>query len=119
LSEIDPFLIYHTEPDLWGYMIRWALAILAVAVVVRVLFWRRSDFCIATKGGRVSYRGRIPLAFRAECDEFLLRDLAIRDPIRVYGCRMKTGWRVWFRGRIGEGEKQRMRNFIVTRLRAS
>jgi hypothetical protein len=32
---------------------------------------------------------------------------------------MKTGWRVWFRGRIGEGEKQRMRNFIVTRLRAS
>ena len=119
MDEIDLFSTYHTEPALWGYVIRWALALLTVVIFFRLFFWRRSDFCIATKGGRVSYRGRIPLAFRAECDEFLLRDLAIRDPVRVYGCRMKTGWRVWFRGRIGEGEKQRMRNFIVTRLRAS
>ena len=65
------------------------------------------------------YRGRVPLAFRSECNEFFLRDLGIRGPAKVYGLRERTGWRLWFRGHIGEGEKRRIRNFIVTRLRAS
>jgi hypothetical protein len=119
VAEIDPFLNYPGTPDLWGSLIRWGLAILAVGIVIRLLFWRRSDFCIETKNGKVNYRGRVPVAIRAECNEFLLRDLGIEGPARIYGCRMPSGWRVWFRGRIGEGEKQRVRNFIVTRLRAS
>jgi hypothetical protein len=95
------------------------MAIVAIGFVVSLLFWRRSDFCIETKNGKVSYRGRVPLAFRSECDEFLLRDLRISGPTRIYGSRLPGGWRVWFRGPIGEGEKQRVRNFIVTRLRIS
>jgi len=104
------------ESDVWGYVIRCGLAGVALAVVVRLFFWRRSDFCIDVKGDKVAYHGRFPLAFRSECNELLLQDLAIHGPARIYAVREKSGWRLWFRGRIGDGQKQRIRNFILTRL---
>jgi len=112
----QPFVNDGFESDVWGYVIRYGLAAVALAVVVRLFFWRRSDFCIDVKGDKVAYHGRFPFAFRSECDELLLRDLAIHGPARIYAIREKSGWRLWFRGRIGEGEKQRIRNFILTRL---
>jgi hypothetical protein len=104
------------DPNLWDYALHLGLAVVVVAVAVRLFFWRRSDFCIVVKQGAVTYRGRIPLALRPACSEFLLNDLALQGPARVYAIKQKSGWRIWFRGRIGDGEKQRIRNFIVTRL---
>jgi hypothetical protein len=116
VDESQPFPGNGFELDAWGYVIRCGLSAIAIAVVVRLFFWRRSDFCIEVKGDKVAYHGRFPLAFRSECNELLLQDLAIHGPARIYAAREKSGWRLWFRGRIGDGEKQRIRNFILTRL---
>jgi hypothetical protein len=116
LDGIDPLLPDGVHPSVWEHLIRLGLAAIAIAVVVRVFFWRKSDFCIEVKRGKVTYRGSIPFSIQPECSDFLLHDLAIQGPARVYAIRMKSGWRTWFRGRIGDGEKQRIRNFIITRL---
>jgi hypothetical protein len=116
VDESQPFPDNGFEPDLWGYVLRYGLAAVALAVVVRLFFWRRSDFCIEVKRDKITYDGRFPSALRPACSEFLLQDLAIRGPARIYAIRQKSGWRLWFRGHIGEGEKQRIRNFITTRL---
>ena len=116
MGESQPFLDNGFEPDVWGYVIRYGLGAIALAVIVRLFLWRRSDFRIEVKGGKITYDGRIPLAIRPACSEFLLQDLGIQGPARIYAIRQKTGWRLWFSGHIGEGEKQRIRNFITTRL---
>jgi Protein of unknown function (DUF3634) len=114
VDDLNPFL--DDRPGILEYAMRWGVAAVAVAVVVGLFFWRRSDFCIEVKSGKVAFHGKFPLAIRPACAEFLLRDLAIDGPARVYAIRQKDRWRLWFRGGIGEGEKQRIRNFIVTRL---
>jgi hypothetical protein len=103
-------------PRLWEYALELGVVIVVLAIVVRLFFWRRSDFCIVVKKGTVEYHGRIPLAFQPACKEFLLHDLALQGPARVYAVKQKSGWRLWFRGKIGDGEKQRIRNFVLTRL---
>ena len=72
--------------------------------------------CVRVRGGRVEHKGRFPLTHRPELDELLLRDLALRGPVSVYGVRKQRRWQVWFRGFLCVGDKQRIRNFIVTRL---
>src|SRR6266699_2232177 len=67
MYKAQPFLNHGFEPDLWGYVIHYGLAAGALAVVVRLFFWRRSDFCINVKGDKVAYHGRFPVAFRSEC----------------------------------------------------
>lgn len=113
---MNPFLSDPSGPGALAYAFRWAIAALAVAVIFGLFFWRRSDFCIEVKAGKVAFRGKFPIAFRPACSEFLLRDLVIHGPARIYAIRQKDRWRLWFRGGIGSGEQQRIRNFIVARL---
>jgi hypothetical protein len=100
----------------WEMLIRWGLGIVVLAILVRVFFGRRSDFQIGVRDGRVEYKGRFPLALRPAIEEFLLKDLAIKGPVKIYAIRTNRRWRLWFRGQLSEGEKQRIRNFVATRL---
>ena len=108
------------EPtSLWETLIRWGLAIVVVVILVRIFFWRRSDFRVSVRDGNVEYRGRFPLASRPAIEEFLLKDLAVKGPLKIYAIRRNRRWRLWFRGRVCEGDKQRIRNFVATRLGAN
>jgi hypothetical protein len=118
LNDLNSFLYDPSHSGVWAYALRWAIAAFVIAAIFGLFFWRRSDFCIEVKFGKVAFHGKFPMAFRPACSEFLLRDLVIHGPARIYAVRQKDRWRLWFRGGIGAGEQQQIRNFIVTRLGA-
>jgi hypothetical protein len=97
-------------PDLLRYAV---VALLAAAVI---WYWRRSDFVIRVRRGQVECRGRVPSARQPELTEFLLRDLGLAGPVRIAG-RWQGGRLVlWCRG-LDKGQQQRVRNFLLTRVR--
>ena len=88
----------------------------AVAVLVVLLvawLWRRSDFVIRVRGGRVECRGKVPPAHRAELADFLLHELRLTDPVTILGRRHGRRVELWFRGRLSKADQQRIRNFFV------
>jgi hypothetical protein len=99
-------------PDLLRYGV---VALLAAAVVWYLL---RSDFVIRVRQGRVECRGRIPAARQPELTEFLLRDLNLDGPVRIAG-RWQAGRLVLSCRGLDKGQQQRVRNFLLTRLRGS
>jgi hypothetical protein len=102
----------------WGEQAGPVVVLLVVAVVAFAYYTRRADFTIRVREGRVEFRGRFPLALQRDATEFFLRDLAVTHPVRVLGDWPKgRGGRLGlrFRGRLSDGQKQRVRNFLNSR----
>jgi hypothetical protein len=105
-------------------MLPWFGRLIGAVVLAAVAWlafagWRnKDDFRITVKGGRVQYRGRFPPGSMADTSGFFLHDLAPANPIRVTG-----NWtqgrvlRVAVQGKVSEGEKQRVRNFLKMTLK--
>jgi hypothetical protein len=105
-------------------MLPWYGRLIGAVVVAGVAWlafagWRnKDDFRITVTGGRVQYRGRFPPGRMAEVTGFFLHDLAPTNPIRVTGnWTQRRVLRVTVHGRISEGEKQRVRNFLKMTLK--
>jgi uncharacterized protein DUF3634 len=95
---------------------RLAVAAAVLAVVLAAFLWRRRDFVIRVRGGRVECWGKVPKVLKPDLDEFLLRDLHLEGTVKIMGRRHKGRLRVWFRGRLSPGQQQRLRNFLLARL---
>ncbi|HJT76071.1 MAG TPA: hypothetical protein VJ739_02625 [Gemmataceae bacterium] len=92
------------------------VTLLGLVVLAVVLLARRADFTIRVRRGRVWWRGKFPRGLRPDLEEFLLRDLALRGSVTICGRRQRGRLETWFRGGLTPGQKQRIRNFLLTRL---
>jgi hypothetical protein len=97
-------------------LLRLLLGAAAIAVVYWLLLGRRADFVIRVRGRRVECKGKVPLARQRLVADFLLNDLALREAVQISGARSGSRLHLWFRGRLSEGQKQRIRNFLVMQL---
>jgi hypothetical protein len=99
-------------------MARLLVGALAALFVYRLLFYRRADFVIVIKDSRVHSSKGIPVALRENLAVFLRRDLALTGPVKIMGAYTDRGRRlsIWSRGKINDGELQRVRNFLATRV---
>jgi hypothetical protein len=87
------------------------------AYVIYYFIWRKpADFTIQLRRGQFNCRGRVPLVHQGAIARFLLDELALKDSVKIQGAWNHKRLRLWFSGRIGEGEKQRIRNFLLGRL---
>lgn len=92
------------------------VALLGLVVLAVVLLARRTDFRIHVRRGRVRWRGKIPHSVRPGLEEFLLQDLALRGSATICGRWQGRRLETWFWGRLTPGQKQRIRNYLLTRL---
>ena len=103
-----------TDWDLYfEYGLRLAVVLVAAYVVYGLLLRRKADFIICVRGDRIQFKGRFPLSQRAALVQFLMGDTAIHGPCKIYGARKNKRTTIWFSGHISEGEKQRVRNFLL------
>jgi hypothetical protein len=106
--------------DSWDFTTELFARIVVVSLIAFAIYYfvfhRRADFTIHVRRGAVDYRGRVPAAHRAAIANFLLEDLGLQEPVKIQGCWNKKRLNIWFRGRLGKGEKQRIRNFFAGRL---
>ena len=94
-------------------LFRLAVAAAVILAAYLLLFGRRADFVIEVRGGQVRHKGKIPLAMVQQLTPFLLHDLGVTDSVRILGSRSGGRLRIWFRGRIGPGQQQQIRNFLT------
>jgi hypothetical protein len=106
--------------DSWDFstqlLARLAVAAFAAYVIYFFVFRKRSEFAIRLRRGSVSFRGRVPVAMKPGISQFLLQDLSLTEPVSIYGAWNNRRLSIWFRGSLTDGEKQRIRNFLVGRL---
>jgi hypothetical protein len=95
---------------------QWPLALALLIGLAIVFFWRRSDFVIRVRRKQVTFRGKLPLRSHQGIAEFLLKDLDVQGPVTILGRRDRGRMKVWFRGRLTQGQQQRVRNFLLTHL---
>jgi hypothetical protein len=88
----------------------------ALWLIYHLLLGRRADFRIVVRDGRVECSKGLPLVMRSELGDFLLHDLALRGPVKILGSRRGGRTSLWFRGRLGKREQQRIRNYLANRL---
>jgi hypothetical protein len=94
------------------WLIRLCVALFAAYFVYQLAWGRRADFVIRLRKGCVDYHGRFPFSQQSAFSQLLLHDLALKDSVKIMGCRDGRRTRIWFRGKIGTAEKQRIRNFL-------
>jgi hypothetical protein len=92
-------------------------AVLVLVIVAVAWIWLRSDFVIRVRDGQVQCRGKIPAMRQPELVEFLIKDLGLRGPVRIAGRWQRGRLDLSFRGGLDKGQRQRVRNFLLTRLR--
>ncbi len=103
-------------PNIWGLLGRGLLTALVLWLIYHLATGRgRADFEVRVRRGQVQCRGRLPRSFAQPLSEFLVGDLGIADA-RVMGARRGERLHLWYRGKLTQGQKQRIRNFFLTRL---
>ncbi len=101
------------DDSTWLLLMRLAVGAAVVYLTIRWLLVPRADFTIRLRRGRVEFRGAFPLAQRAALTE-LLHDLGLEGPAKIMGVRRGARLRVWFGGALTDGQKQRIRNFLLS-----
>jgi hypothetical protein len=92
------------------------IGLLAVAGIYFLFFYRRSDFRIRVHGRHVECQGKLPIAHQQAVAEFLREDLTTRARLTIWGARHGKQLVLWFSGPLSTGEKQRIRNFLMSRV---
>jgi Protein of unknown function (DUF3634) len=102
------------DDSLWLFLMRAAVGVVVIYVTIRFLLVRRAEFTIRFSQGQAEFKGSFPIAQRAALAD-LLRDLNLAGRVKIMGARQGARLRVWFGGPLTEGQKQRIRNFLLTR----
>ena len=98
------------------------IILLSIVVLIGLIAWAATaasyDFRMIIEDGRVWFRGRFPPERRAAVAQFFDSDLRLPGKVRVLG-RWRAGrvLQLRFRGKVPEGERQRIRNFLAITLR--
>jgi hypothetical protein len=100
----------------WDLIVRASLLLFAGYVVYNFLSARgRADFVIWLRNGCVEYKG-FPLSHQPAVTQLLLHDMGLKESAKIMGARCGGAVRIWFRSKLSPAEKQRIRNFLTTRL---
>jgi hypothetical protein len=99
----------YDDSDHWPTL----LALLSAAVAVAYVWWR-PDFVVRVRDGHCRCRGKLALAVQRAFARFLLDDLRPPGPVTISGKYRQRRLRLRFRGRLTPGQKQRIRNFLLT-----
>jgi hypothetical protein len=97
----------------WDLLIRLCVVLFAAYVAYQLLLSKRADFVIRLRKGCVDYQGKFPLSQQSAFSQLLLHDLGLKDSVKIIGCREGRRTQLWFRGKLGDAEKQRIRNFLA------
>jgi len=97
---------------------------IAAIIVVAVFGWicwsflrAPAEFVVRLARGGVAFQGKFPLSRRSEVAEFLRRELDHCGRVTISGCRSANRrLRIVVRGRVSEGDRQKIRNFFQTIL---
>ena len=101
---------------LWSDLIKIALGLTVLVIAFRLLVFRPADFSVRVRNGVLQFHGAFPRIRQSDFAELLLSDLQLRHAVAVHGVRRGGRLSVWFSGQISEGQKQRIRNFLLSRL---
>src|SRR5579872_6877560 len=75
----------------------------------------KAQYVIRYSRGAVRFDGKFPGSRRAEVAEFFKREFAEHARIKVSAIKMqKTGLRFVIRGKMTDGDRQQIRNFLRT-----
>jgi hypothetical protein len=97
------------------FLLRAAVGGVVIYFTIRWLLVPRADFTVRVREDQVEFRGAFPIALRGAFIE-LIRELGLQRPTKIMGARHGARLRVWFGGGLTPGQKQRVRNFLQTRL---
>lgn len=95
------------------------LAAIVLLVVMGGICWSLvvapAEFVICYSRGRVRCKGKFPASKRAEVEEFFKREFPESGTIKVSAVKVPPrALRFVIRGKIAEGDRQRIRNFLRT-----
>lgn len=99
------------------FMLRLALGAVFLYVVYQVLRPGRPRFVVTLHGQRVTSRGAIPAWLLPEIEHFLRYDLELAGRVRILGYQEGSLLRLRFQGPLSLPQQQRIRNFLIDRLR--
>ena len=97
----------------WDVLIRAGVGLLVVYAVYRLLLAKQADFTIRVRRGTVEYKGKFPLAMQQPLTQLLLEDLMLKRSVKIMGVWDRRRLRLWFRGSLSPGQRQRIRNFLT------
>src|SRR5262249_55595815 len=100
----------------WEVLIRCAIGAAIAFIIYKIIVYKQTDFEIRLRNGSVAFRGRFPAGHQAALTQLLLDDLALDGPVTIRGAWNGRRLRLWFRGGISDGQKQRIRNFLSLTL---
>jgi hypothetical protein len=95
------------------FLLQIGAVLFALCLAYHFLLAKHADFTIRLRRGRVTYQGKVAVAQQGSIAEFLLQDLDLHGPLKILGRRNKGRLKLWFRGKLSAGEKQRIRNFLA------
>jgi hypothetical protein len=102
--------------DLLSLVLRLVFGVLIIWAVYHFLFKRDVVFVVRLRQGRLTHRGAFSLYQKATLAQVLLLDLGLRGPIKIIGHRVGKRLSLEIRGRLSEGEKQRIRNVLLVQV---
>jgi hypothetical protein len=89
-------------------------ALLVVALAVAYAAWYHSDFVVRVRNGQCRCTGKLALVAQRALADFILDDLRPPGPVTIRGKRRDGRLLLRFWGKLTPGEKQRIRNFLLT-----
>lgn len=92
------------------------------AIVIGLVVWGvlnpASDFRIVVNRKGVHFRGKLPPGFRPDVTQLLRDEMQIEKAVIWGNWSDKRILRLKFRGRLDQGQQQRIRNYLATTLRS-
>ena len=87
--------------------------LIAVGLALAYVWWR-PDFVIRVRDGQCRCRGRLARVGQQAFADFVLGDLRPEGPVTIWGQYRQRRLRLRVFGRLTPGQKQRIRNFLLT-----
>lgn len=87
---------------------------LAIAGLVLLYVLWKPDFTIRVRDGECRCKGKLPVVTQKAVAQFLLDDVRPKSAVTICGKRRAGRFRLSFWGKLTPGEKQRIRNFLMT-----
>jgi len=87
---------------------------MVVAGLAMAYVWLRPDFIIRVRDGHCRCRGKLAVVVQRAFAQFMLDDLRPSGFVLITGKYRQRRLRLFFWGKLSPGQKQRIRNFLLT-----
>jgi hypothetical protein len=87
---------------------------LLVAGLALAYAWLRPDFIVRVRDGHCRCKGKLAVVVQRALAQFMLDDLRPPGTLIIAGKYQQRRLRLFFWGKVTPGQKQRIRNFLLT-----